>query len=85
MTLTKQEEEIYKKAMDESKKKLESIDPEIEKEIQKTKEHLAKLQESKSSYRQIYEGGARLLGLDVKLEDDKETRIRDEINLNNPS
>lgn len=67
MALTKEQEELYRKTMEEAKAQLETIDDEMEKEIQKARERLAKLQESKRSFRQLYEGAARLLG--VKIED----------------
>ena len=67
MALTKEQEELYRKTMEEAKAQLETIDDEMEKEIQKARERLAKLQESKRSFRQLYEGAARLLG--VKVED----------------
>ena len=68
MALTKDQEELYRKTMEEAKAQLETIDEEMEKEIQKARERLAKLQESKRSFRQLYEGAARLLGL--KIEDE---------------
>ena len=67
MALTKEQEELYRKTMEEAKAQLETIDDEMEKEIKKARERLAKLQESKRSFRQLYEGAARLLG--VKVED----------------
>ena len=66
MALTKDQEELYRKTMEEAKGQLETIDEEMEKEIQKARERLAKLQESKRSFRQLYEGAARLLGLKVE-------------------
>ncbi len=66
MALTKDQEELYRKTMEEAKAQLETIDDEMEKEIQKARERLAKLQESKRSFRQLYEGAARLLGLKIE-------------------
>lgn len=68
MALTKDQEELYRKTMEEAKAQLETIDEEMEKEIQKARERLAKLQESKRSFRQLYEGAAQLLGM--KIEDE---------------
>jgi hypothetical protein len=68
MALNKEQEELYRKTMEEAKAQLETIDDEMEKEIQKTRERLAKLQESKRSFRQLYEGAARLLGLKIEEE-----------------
>ena len=42
----------------------------MEKEIQKAREKLANLQDSKRSFRQLYEGAARLLGIKVEVEED---------------
>ena len=67
MALTKDQEDLYRKTMEEAKAQLDTIDEEMEKEIQKARERLAKLQESKRSFRQLYEGAAQLLG--VKVED----------------
>ncbi len=70
MSLSKEQEELYKKTMDEAKKQLDGIDGEMEKELQKARERLAKLQESKKSFRQVYIGTAELLGVDVEIEED---------------
>lgn len=67
MPPSKEQEELYRKAMDEAKTELESIDMKMEEEIQKTREKLAKLQESKKYYRQICEGIAKLLGEEIQL------------------
>ena len=86
MALTKDQEELYRKTMEEAKAQLETIDEEMEKEIQKARERLAKLQESKRSFRQLYEGAARLLGL--KIEDENaESGSGEELKqgLSNPS
>ena len=83
MALTKEQEELYRKTMAEAKAQHDSIDEEMEKEIQKTREILAKLQESKKSFQQIYEAAANLLGIEVELKDDKsDTDIEDGSNEN---
>ena len=71
MPLSKDQEDLYKKAMDEAKKQIEDIDAQMEKEIQKTREKLAKLQESKGSFRQMYEGAAAVLGVEVEFEEEE--------------
>jgi hypothetical protein len=38
----------------------------MEQELQKIREKLAQMQESKKYYRQIYEGAAHLLGVEVE-------------------
>ena len=72
MALSKEQEDLYRKTMEEAKGQLETIDDDMEKEIQKARERLAKLQESKRSFRQLYEGAARLLGVKIEEEDDNE-------------
>jgi hypothetical protein len=72
MALNKEQEEIYKKAMDEAKKELDGVDSKMQEEIQKARQKLAELQESKKHYRQIYEGTALLLGIEVEPEEESE-------------
>ena len=57
-----------------AKKQLEEIDGQMEKEIQKIRENLAELQKSKKSFRQIYEGAAKLLGIEFEPEEEKEKK-----------
>lgn len=71
MPLTKEQEDLYKKTMEEAKTQFENIDVEMEQEIQKTREILANLQASKKHFQQIYEATANLLGIKVELNDDE--------------
>lgn len=76
MPLTKEQEELYRKTMREAKVQYENIDAEMEQEIQKTREILAKLQASKKHFQQIYQATANLLGIEVELEEEeKETEL----------
>ena len=75
MALSKDQEDLYKKTMDEAKKQLEQIDGDMAKEIQKIRQKLAELQESKKSFRQIYEAAAQLLGIEVEPEEEKEEDV----------
>jgi hypothetical protein len=77
MSLTKEQEDLYKKTMDEAKRQLDGIDGEMEKELQKARERLAKLQESKKSFKQIYVGTAELLGIKVEIEEEDENAPTD--------
>jgi hypothetical protein len=77
MSLTKEQEDLYKKTMNEAKAQLDGIDGEMEKELQKARERLAKLQESKKSFKQIYVGTAELLGIEVEIEDDEDSAPTD--------
>jgi hypothetical protein len=72
MSLNKEQEDLYKKTMEEAKRQLDGIDGEMEDELQKARERLAKLQESKKSFKQIYMSTAELLGAKVEIEDDEE-------------
>ena len=70
MPLTKEQEELYKKTMEEAKAQFENIDAEMEQEIQKTREILANLQASKKHFQQIYQATANLLGVEIELSKD---------------
>ncbi|MCJ7610992.1 MAG: hypothetical protein MUP19_01915 [Candidatus Aminicenantes bacterium] len=72
MALNPDQENLYKKTMQEVRKQLGAIDGQIERELQIVREKLAALQESKKSYRLILEGTAKLLGLETDLEEDEE-------------
>ena len=72
MALNKEQEEIYKKAMDTAKKELDNVDSNMQEEIQKARQKLAELQESKKHFRQIYEGTALLLGIEVEPEEESD-------------
>jgi len=77
MGLTKKQEDLYRQTMEEAKSQLDTIDEEMEKEIQKARERLAKLQESKESFRQLYEGAARLLGVEIEAKENEEKEESD--------
>ncbi len=72
MALNPDQENLYKKTMQEVRKQLASIDAQIERELQIVRDKLAALQESKKNYRLILEGTAKLLGLETDLEEDEE-------------
>ena len=71
MPLNKEQEDLYKKTMEEVKHQLDAIDAQVEKELLKVRERLAELQESKKSLKMIYDGAAKLLGMEVEQEEDK--------------
>lgn len=68
MGLSKEQEDLYKKTMAEVKHQLEHLDEEVEKELQKVRKRLAELQDSKKSLKMVYEGTARLLGIELEAE-----------------
>ena len=72
MALTKEQEQIYKKTLEETKKQLEEIDAQMEKELQKIREKLAALPVTKKNLRQVYEATAKLLGVESELEEEEE-------------
>ncbi len=75
MDLSKDQENLYKKTMEEARKQLKDIDSQMEKEIQKLREKLAQIQESKKYFKQIYEGAAKLLGIEVEEEKKEEKKM----------
>jgi len=70
MGLSKEQEDLYKKTMSEVKHQLDHLDEEVEKELQKVRKRLADLQDSKKSLKMVYEGTARLLGLELEAEEE---------------
>jgi gas vesicle protein len=70
MGLSRDQEELYKRTMGEVKRQLENLDEEVEKELQKVRRRLAELQESKKSLKMVYEGTAKLLGIEVEADDE---------------
>ena len=70
MALSKEQEELYKKTMDEVKRQLDGIDAQVEQELQKVRERLAHLQESKKSLQMVFEGTAKLLGVEPELDEE---------------
>jgi gas vesicle protein len=71
MGLSKDQEELYKRTMDEVRRQLDNLDDEVEKELQKVRRRLAELQESKKSLKMVYEGTAKLLGIEVESEEEE--------------
>jgi hypothetical protein len=70
MALSKEQEDLYRKTMDEVKRQLDSLDSQVEQELQKVRERLAQLQESKKSLKMVYEGTAKLLGIEADLDEE---------------
>ncbi|MGB4704534.1 MAG: hypothetical protein WBI18_05600 [Candidatus Saccharicenans sp.] len=76
MSLSKEQEELYKKTLEDVRAQLAAIDSEVEKELQRVRQTLAQLQEQKKSLKMVYEGIAKLLGIESDLEEDStETTI----------
>jgi len=76
MGISKDQEELYKKTLEDVRSQLSDIDAEVEKELQRVRQTLAQLQEQKKSLKMVYQGIAKLLGIESDLEDDStETTI----------
>jgi len=76
MGISKDQEELYKKTLEDVRSQLSDIDAEVEKELQRVRQTLAQLQEHKKSLKMVYQGIAKLLGIESDLEDDStETTI----------
>lgn len=70
MGISKEQEELYKKTMADVRAQLAAIDAEVEKELQRVRQTLAQLQEQKKSLKMVYEGIAKLLGIESDLEEE---------------
>lgn len=70
MSISKEQEALYKKTLEDVRAQLAAIDGEVEKELQRVRQTLAQLQEQKKSLKMVYEGIAKLLGIESDLEED---------------
>jgi hypothetical protein len=68
MTLRREQEELFRKTLDEMKRQVGDIDGRIEEEIAALKGRLADLQATKKTLVGAYRGLAKLLGEDEGLE-----------------
>ncbi len=80
MALSKEQEELYRRTMDEVKGQLDNLDEEVERELQKVRKRLAELQESKKSLKMVYEGTAKLLGIEVSSDEEEEAERAPSVN-----
>ncbi|MBC7360708.1 MAG: hypothetical protein H5U06_00230 [Candidatus Aminicenantes bacterium] len=70
MGISKEQEELYKKTLEDVRSQLAAIDAEVEKELQRVRQTLAQLQEQKKSLKMVYDGIAKLLGIENDLEEE---------------
>ncbi|MDD8031890.1 MAG: hypothetical protein PHQ25_07830 [Acidobacteriota bacterium] len=70
MSISKEQEELYKKTMEDVRAQLAAIDSEVEQELQRVRQTLAELQGKKKSLKMVYEGIAKLLGIESDLEEE---------------
>ncbi|HOE14967.1 MAG TPA: hypothetical protein PLP94_02045 [Candidatus Saccharicenans sp.] len=76
MGISKEQEDLYKKTLEDVRGQLAAIDAEVERELQRVRQTLAQLQEQKKSLKMVYQGIAKLLGIESDLEEDStETTI----------
>jgi hypothetical protein len=71
MTLRREQEELFRKTLDEMKRQIEDVDVRIEEEIAALKGRLSDLQSSKKTLVAAYRGMAKLLGEDAGPEVDE--------------
>jgi hypothetical protein len=71
MTLRREQEDLYRKTMDEMKRQIDDVDIQIEEEITALKARLAELQDTKKSLMSAYRGMAKLLGEDGEVDLDE--------------
>lgn len=76
MNLSKQQNNLFKKTMEEARSQLEKMDETMEEVLDETRLRLQELQESKKMLRQIYESSAVLLGINAEPVE-TEAEIRD--------
>ena len=68
--MNKESEGLFRKTMEDVKKQMDAIDEQVEAELQKVREKLADLQEEKKNLRMVYEGTAKILGIEIEGENE---------------
>ena len=68
--MNKESEGLFRKTMEDVKKQMDFIDEQVEAELQKVREKLAELQEEKKNLRMVYEGTAKILGIEIEGENE---------------
>lgn len=72
MTLSKEQEEQYRKTLEQTKERIRNIEAEMENELEKTRKKLRELLEEKKAMRKIYDGIVVLLGVENEFEKQEE-------------
>jgi hypothetical protein len=71
MALRREQEELYRKTLEEVRRQIDEIEEQIEEEIKNVRIKLADLQKAKKSLLSVYRGMAGLLGEEIEdVEDD---------------
>lgn len=72
MAISKEQEEQYRKTLEQTKERIRSIGEEMESELEKTRKKLRELLEEKKAMRKIYDGIVVLLGVENEFEKQEE-------------
>jgi hypothetical protein len=64
MQMNQEQQKLYSQTMENAFQQMEGIDQDIEEELERTREKLNELKESKKVFEQIYDSASRLLELD---------------------
>jgi len=72
MALSKEQEEQYRKTLEQTKERIRNIEAEMESELEKTRKKLRELLEEKKAMRKIYDGIVVLLGVENEFEKQEE-------------
>lgn len=70
--LSKEQEEFYKKVLDQAKKDIENIDRQMDEILEEVKQRLAVLQNNKKMLIQMYNSAASMLGVPSEYEGEEE-------------
>jgi len=73
MSLTDEQAQFYRQALEMAKKGIEELNVQIEEELARVKDRLADLQAKKNAAKQIYDGACKILGVENDLEPADET------------
>ena len=75
MALSKDQTEFYERTMEMTRRQIAELDAQIEEELTRVKERLAKLQSAKEAALQIYDGACKMLGVENELDKGVEPEI----------
>jgi conjugal transfer/entry exclusion protein len=68
MALSQEQTQFYQSTLEMTRKQILDINGQIEDELAKVKERIARLQAAKAAARQIYDGACKMLGVENDLE-----------------
>ena len=79
MSLTKEQEEFFRKTMEMTREQIQVLNGQIEEELQKVKARLEELDNSKKAAKQIYDGACKILGVENELERDEAEAAEEDV------